>query len=558
MSQKQRLNPVDLVMMWHRALAIVEEAAHHLLHSAFSSTVREAYDFGVVLLDAEARLLAQATIGHHMFSVCLPHTATQMLQRIPPQQLGPGDVLLTNDPWIGTGHLNDLSLLRPVFYQERLVGYLGSVAHYNDIGGGTSPSTMRQVYEEGLRLPPMKLVRNHAIDQNILDIFSANVRGPEEALGDLYTQLSGLEAADKAVQQFLKRHRLPDLEELATEIIGRTEEAMRSRIRDLLPGGVYRGEIKTDGYEEPLQIKAAITVEDDQIVVDYAGSSNQINRGINSSLPYTFAYTVFALKCVLDPTFPNNHGAYAPIDVRAPAGSFLNSTPPAPVRIRGRTGQYLPGVIFSTLAQAVPERVMGESGQPMWWTQAYFSNDQDKPVAYGFFTNGGQGGRNGKDGLACLAFPSPIATIPVEVVEQESPLLVREKKLRPDSGGAGRYRGGLGQRVVLEARGDVTLALSNERTRFQARGVLGGCPGAVGKVLHGEEQVPGKVQLELRPGEQVTLLLPGGGGYGAPEERDASRIEQDIRNGYVTIEGAQRDYGYVSDTTGKRNHTNPE
>jgi len=539
------LDVVDLTVMWQQLVACADEAGYRLMRSSFSNEVREAFDFACVLLDRQGRLLVQSATGHHMFASCLPHTAAALFAHFPPATLSPDDILLTNDPWLGTGHLNDMTMVKPLFHRDQIVAFAGSVAHYTDVGGIISSVGARQVYEEGLRIPPIKLVKAGRLNHDLVNLLSANVRMPDRTLGDMRAQMTVLSLLDQRVADFLRSWGLSDLDRLTEEVVTRSRAAITKRIRELIPEGTYSAESFTDGFEEPLRIRVTVAVFDGRIAVDYGGSSPQADRAINSTQVYTAAYTNFALKCILGPDIPNNYGCYAPITVTVPEGSFLNCRPPAPVRIRGRTGQYIPGVIFKALAAAAPGRVMAPGGQPMWWLQFYFAGQDGQPVAHPLFLNGGQGARPSKDGIACLAFPSPIATIPVEALEAEVPVLVREKTLRTDSGGPGRYRGGLGQQVTLESRADgVTLVLNNERVRCPAEGLLGGLPGAAGQNLLNGQEIPGKTQTLLNRGDRVTLCLPGGGGFLPPTERDAQAVERDLRDGLISANQAREAYGY--------------
>lgn len=532
----REFDPVLLELLWTRLASSVDEAAAALLRTSFSTIVRESHDFACVLADAQGRSLVQATDGVPSFLCTVPRTMRHFLDEYPAETLAPGDVLLTNDIWMGTGHLPDITVARPVFRQGRLVAFAGSAAHAPDIGGRIRTAESREVFEEGLQIPPLKAVRAGVLDDTFARMLRKNTRVPDQVMGDLFAQFTALELMERRLLALMDEYGLDDLEALALEIQSRSERAMRAAIREV-PDGTYRGEVLTDGLAQPIRLVLALHKRGDGIVADYTGTDAQVPRGINVCLSYTFAYTAFALKAALCPEVPNNEGAFRPVTVEAPPGCILNSTPPAAGANRALTGHFLPPLILSALAQAIPERVIAGVGSPLWSLNFAGQRADGSTTANHFFMNGGYGASALRDGPNVLSWPSNVSAAPVEMIEQHNPFRVRHRRLRVGTGGRGRHRGGTGQEWLFENRaaGPVAVTFMAERTRIEAAapGLAGGEAGTPGAVLVNGVAVDPKRQHILEPGDTVELRTPGGGGFGPPAERDPAAIAADIEDGFV-------------------------
>jgi N-methylhydantoinase B len=541
-----RFDPVTLQILWSRLISIADEAAAALLRTSFSTIVRESNDFATVLMDANGASLAENSIGIPSFVGLLPRTLAQMLAQHPAEELRPGDVLMTNDPWLGTGHLLDITTAAPIFRRGRLVGFAGSTSHMPDIGGVLWSADCTEVFEEGLHVPPVKyLVEGHE-NRDVARFLRANVRVPDQVMGDLAAQVTANAVCARRVAEFLDDTGLNDLSNLSAELQDRADRAMRAAIR-ALPDGTWRGTVMADGYEEQeTRIECAVTVEGDRLAVDYEGTSPQIARGLNSVMNYTYAYTVYPLKCALDPLTPRNEGSYRAVTVTAPEGSILNPRRPAPVNARHLTGLFLSGAIYKCLAQVVPDRVVADSASPSprpVYTGAHPSGGRFSGVLFG---SGGMGASGGGDGLSTTAFPTNSGSGSIEAFEAGAPVLVWRKDLLPDSGGAGRFRGGLGQEVEIElvTEEPARLSLISDRMKYPAEGLAGAAPGAPAMVRLADGRVPHpKSRTTLAPGDRLLMHYGGGGGFGDPRERDPAALARDIEDGYVTPEGARRDYG---------------
>lgn len=536
-----KFNAVTLEMLWTRLISIVDEAAAALVRTSFSTIVRESNDFACVLTDARGRSLAQATDSIPSFIGTVPRTIRHFLKEFPLETLEPGDVLITNDIWLGTGHLPDITCAKPIFLKRKLVGFAGSVAHAPDIGGKMRSADAREVFEEGLQIPVMKVIRRGRIDATFERFVRKNVRVPDQVMGDLWAQFTALHLIENRVLSVLAEHKLSSLTELADEIHRRSEAAMRAAIREV-PNGIYHHRAVCDGFEKPIELKMAMTVSDDDIAIDFAGSAAQVPRSINVCLAYTIAYTSYGVKAVLSPNIPNNEGVLRPITITAPEGSILNSTPPAAGGARALMGHFLPMMVITALAKAMPEKVVATIGSPLWCINLSGvrrdANNENKSFTNLFFMNGGFGAAHDRDGANVLSWPSNISSTPVEMIEQLSPLRVKHRRFRTDTGGRGRYRGGTGQEILFENRSEspITVAFLAERTRAETApsGIAGGEAGAPGEVLINGQRADPKVQHVIDVGSTIELKTPGGGGYGSALQRDALHIEADRVDGYVS------------------------
>jgi N-methylhydantoinase B len=526
---------VALEICWSRLIGVVNEQATALQRTSFTSIVREAGDLSAGVFDRRGLMVAQAVTGTpgHINSMAL--AMKHVLQAHPLETLQPGDVLITNDPWKTSGHLNDVTICSPVFRGDDCVGFFASTCHTADIGGHVFSAEAREVYEEGLFIPIMKLYEGGRPNESLLAIIRSNVRLPDMVLGDFHAQIAGGAVGGERLLEFMAEFGLTRLEPLADAIIGRTERAMREAIRALRPG-VYESAITSDGFDEPITIRVRCEVRGDELLIDYAGSSPASRRGINVVMNYTEAYTTYGVKVIVSPDVPNNEGAFRPLRITAPAGSILNVPHPAPVAARHVIGHFLPHVVAGALGQALPDRVMAEGSANIWGVQVAGRDGAGRPFTHVFFASGGTGARPTRDGLNATAFPSGVLGTPVEVLETIAPLLIERKELRGDSGGAGRYRGGLGQTIAFRVRTaePFTCSVLCDRTRTPARGFLGGEPGALGEVLiDGAAPANPKAEHLAGPGAVIELHLPGGGGYGPASERDPELVGRDVREGYL-------------------------
>jgi N-methylhydantoinase B len=532
-----RFDAVTLEVIWTRLVSVVDEAAAALVRSSFSTLVRESYDFSCIITDKHGRCLGQATDSIPSFIGTLPKTVRHFLDHFPVESLRPGDVLITNDPWMGTGHLPDLTVAKPLFRDGKLVGFAASTTHSPDMGGRTGTADIRDVFEEGFQVPMLKLMDAGKVDQTFITLLRKNVRVPDQVVGDLWAQVSALELMERRLFSLMSDYALDELEGLADEILDRSEAAMREAIRKF-PDGTYRYELQTDGVIEPVTIHIAIKVDGDHIEVNYDGTSPQVDRAINVALCYTYAQTVYGLKCILAPDMLNNDGALRPFDVQAPEGSILNHTYPASGQTRTLVGHFLPFAVFGALSAAVPERVAAGPGSPLWSLQASGVNDKGETYVNKFFFNGGTGGTAQRDGYNVLSWPSNISCVPVEMMEQQSNFHVLHKRLREGSAGLGAHRGGLGQETLLEYRSDrpVVVGFHAERTLIAPPGINGGDDGKTGVLeINGQSLTPSqqKVQHVIRSGDRIHMKTPGGGGFGPKIERSADLIERDRQGHYA-------------------------
>jgi len=528
---------VTLEVIWTRLISVVDEAAAALVRTSFSTLVRESYDFSCIVTDREGRCLGQATDSIPSFIGTLPKTVRHFLEHFPAETLKPGDVLITNDPWMGTGHLPDLTVAKPLFRDGVLIGFAASTTHSPDMGGRTGTTDIRDVFEEGLQVPMLKLIDAGRIDQTFIAMLRKNVRVPDLVVGDLFAQVSALELVEKRLFDLMRDYELDGLDSLADEILMRSEAAMRAAI-GAFADGTYDYTLKTDGLIEPVTIQIRVTVDGDSVLVDYAGTSPQVDRALNVALCYTYAQTVYGLKCILAPDLPNNDGALAPISVTAPEGSILNHTYPASGQTRTLVGHFLPFAVFGAMSAATPDRVAAGPGSPLWSMQASGVDDHGRTYVNKFFFNGGTGGTSRRDGYNVLSWPSNISCVPIEMMEQQSNFRVLHKRLRIGSSGVGRYRGGLGQECLLEYGGErpVVVGFHAERTLHAPPGLCGGedgVPGILevnGRALEPHEQ---KVQHVIRKGDRIHMKTPGGAGFGPGVAREQGLIACDAREGYV-------------------------
>jgi N-methylhydantoinase B len=564
--QDADLSLIQKQIVWNRLIAAAEEQAQTLMHTAFSTTVTDAGDLAGGVFDTEGRMLAQAVTGTPGHVNSMANAVRHFLDKYPAETMGAGDHFLTNDPWMTSGHLHDLTLVSPIVREDRTVALIACTCHVGDIGGRGFGPDGREIFEEGLYIPILPLFRRGRLNGDLMEIIRGNVRNPTEIEGDIFSYVASNEEGGRRVAGLMAEFGLQSLDEMAAFILANSRDATTREIAKL-PRGTYSNSLRTDGYDRPLDLCATMTIAEDHILVDLTGTSAASPYGINVVMNYTMAYAVFGLKCIIAPDIPNNAGSLEPFRVTAPDGIILNAQRPSPVAARHVTGQFLPDLIFGCLHQAIPGRVPAEGSAANWQPQfrggiaaldtavvdAEQYNDLASFDAITFHV-GGTGARPNEDGLSATAFPSGVRNMPVEITESRAPVIFWRKEYRPDSGGAGRFRGGFGQIMEFGSADDVPFAILAmfDRVKNPARGREGGDDGAPGRVaLASGAGLRTKGHQTIPPGDRLLLELPGGGGYGDPHGREAERIAADVRNGLVSPEAARDLYGAVIDADGR-------
>lgn len=558
---------VTLTIQWDRLVSIVDEIFLSLIRTSFSTIVREAYDLCCSIFDRQGLLLAQATQSAPSFLGTLPQTMQHFIQRFPPETLHPGDVLITNDPWMGTGHVYDISVIRPVFRGDTLVAFTGTVTHLPDIGGLGFSAVAREVYEEGLRIPPMKLAEAGRLNETLLTLIRENVRVPEQTLGDIHANIAANQTGARLLVELMDEYGLESFDAVSAAICSRSEAAIRQEILHL-PDGHYAHQFRLEGFDSAITVACTVEIRGDEVHIDFTGTDATVPAGINVPFCYTYAFCAYAIKCITTPTLPNNDGSFRPVHVTAPVGCILNAQPPAATGGRHAVGHFVPFAVWGALTEVVPARLAAETG--LMNVINFAGRDlQGKPFSNICFSSGGFGARAAKDGLHTTMGPSNVAVTSVEALESTTGILVGSKELRTDSGGPGQFRGGLGQRMTFQNRSTspIVVACFGNRTSFPAAGYLGARPGALREFRIEDQPVHPKGRHILYPGEQVllpgqtlTLLDAGAGGFGDPSMRRVEDVVADVRAGYVSPEAALRDYGVEVDTTlwvGKRVTASP-
>ena len=520
MSHAQRLSELNRQIMWHRLIAVVEEQAQSLIRTAFSPIVRECGDVSAGVFDIQGRMLAQAVTGTPGHINSMAASVKHFIRHFPIETMRSGDVYVMNDPWLGTGHLNDFVVTTPVFHRDRLLAIFSCTSHLTDIGGlGFGPDGT-DVYMEGLSVPFLRLFDQGRLNETLIAILKQNSRLPVDAEGDVYSLANCNEIGGRRLIEMMDEFHVDTLDSLAEHILAASQAAVLERIR-ALPRGTFHYSMMVDGYEEPIRLAAALTIGAQSIEVDFTGTSPASRRGINVPLIYTTAYTVFGLTCAIAPEIPSNAGSLAPFRVTAPEGTILNALRPAPVSARHVIGQMMPDVVFGCLSHVLPERVPVE-GTSCLWNMMFRGRGAD-PFSITVVTNGGTGARPNKDGLSATAYPSGVKGSPIETVEAATPLLFWKKELRAGSGGNGRFRGGNGLEMEIENRSNdpVELLAAFDRLHYPARGRNGGGNGARGEIYlkDSARALAGKGLQEVPPGTRLVVRTPGGGGIGSPSER---------------------------------------
>ncbi|MCF3935787.1 hydantoinase B/oxoprolinase family protein [Acuticoccus sp. M5D2P5] len=538
----ERFDAVDLSILWERLVSITDEGATALIRTSFSTLVREGFDLSILIFDAAGRMIAQSTKCIPVFIGTAPVTLSHMLMKFG-GKLKPGDVVVSNDPTIGTGHMYDLAVMRPIFRNGEIAGYAMSITHLPDIGGMGFSVSAREIYHEGLRLPILKLVKEGVLDEDIVELIRLNVRVSDQVMGDIHASIAASAVVARQVLDFMEEYDLASLTPLADEILAQTEAAVRTALA-ALPDAEYTSETDVEAHEEVRTLKCRINKAGESLTIDFEGTGPCVGAGINVPFPYTRSMALYAIKCLTTPDIPNNDGSTVPITVTAPVGSILNAVPPAASAGRHTIGHFVVPLIYAAMAEIVPDRVTAASGLTDIMTiQGRHADGSELSATY--FAAGGFGGLDGLDGRQTTPGSSNIGTTPIEVFEPLSGLLVEKKALRPDSGGAGQFRGGAGQTIVLRnATGHpMTVFSMANRTQFPAEGLFGGKAGALREHLIDGEPVSGQGRHTLMPDGRLTLNQAGGGGYGPPAKRPTAAVRADLEAGFLSPDGAARAYG---------------
>jgi len=551
----QKFDPITLEILWRRLISVVDEADSTVARTAFSSLLRDAHDYTCMFTDRKGRELAQGTFATPGQSGAMALGIKNIVNKLVAAGCRSGDVFITNDPWALAGHLNDICVISPIFYQGQLTSFTACVFHHSDIGGRVA-SDNHDVFEEGLFIPLVKLEDAGVLNEAVVEMIRWNVRTPEEVIGDIRSQIAANHVCAEKICQTLDEYKLDSLDDLADEIIGRTEISMREAI-EKVPDDVYsaQGIIEQMEGKEDLIIKIAVQIDGSDIVVDLDGSSPQVDWGGNVVFNFTYAYVFMAMKSMFDPDIPNNDGCTAPISMKAPEGSVVNCRFPAAVAARMQIGHFITEIIYRALARVLPDRVIaGSGGTPATMNVFYGRRNDGKPWHSVIIRGGGMGASSSNDGYYDYIFPANGANTPVEILESDTPLIVEKRELLVDSGGPGRMKGGSGRRVVFRAPDDeyaptppVNLGIQSGRFKYPSEGLFGGGYGSKSRFLI--NGIPGNPYglTQFGPGDVVTMDAAGGGGYGDPLERDPELVEMDVIDGYVSVEKAGENYGVVID-----------
>ncbi|MEM9060978.1 MAG: hydantoinase B/oxoprolinase family protein [Pseudomonadota bacterium] len=546
---------IDYQIMWNRLIAVVEEQATTLIRTAFSTSVREAGDLSAGLFDVRGRMMAQAVTGTPGHVNAMAESVTHFVREIGRQNIFEGDVFITNDPWLGTGHLHDITVVSPTFRDGRHIGFFACTAHVVDIGGRGFGPDGNEVFEEGLQIPIMKFAERGEVDRTLVAMIRANTREPDPVIGDIYSLAACNEAGDRRLQDMMGEFRIDDLEGLSDFIMETSRDATLKCIA-ALPDGDYSNDMQVDGYDVPVHMAVRLSVQGTALKADFAGTSGPSRFGVNVPMVYTRAYACYGLKCAVAPEVPNNTGSLEPFEITAPDGCILAARRPAPVSTRHVLGHLVPDVVLGALHKCLPKTVPAEGASALWNIQiSARPTDPDSGLANRevlMFNSGGTGARPKTDGLSATAFPSGVSTMSVEATEHVGPIVVWRKDLREGSGGAGEFRGGLGQTIEIEPRRgyDFYFNAMFDRIRNPARGRNGGASGRAGSVaLSDGTQLAGKGRQKVPNGSRLVLGLPGGGGYGAPQDRPRAHVRADLDAGYITEDQASTDYGLSGDET---------
>ena len=546
------LNTVTKQVMWNRLISVVEEQAQALIRTAFSTSVREAGDLSAGVYDEKGRMLAQAVTGTPGHVNAMAASVAHFIREIGVENMFEGDVYLTNDPWKGTGHLHDITVVSPSFFDGKLIGFFAATSHVVDIGGRGFGADAASVYEEGLYIPIMKLIDRNDVNQSLVNLIRANVREPDQVVGDIFALATCNGIGHDRLVEMMVEFSLEDLREISAFILENSKRATLERISSLQKGASI-GKLTIDGYDNPIQLQANLEIQDQKVICDFTGSSGLDKKGINVPLVYTQAYACYALKCAIAPEIPNNAASLAPFEITAPENCILNALHPAPVALRHVVGQLIPDTVYNALDQILPETVPAEGSSTLCNFQLSLRPRTDQTPPLGArrgevltFNSGGAGARPTKDGLSATAFPSGVMTMPVEATEHAGPVIIWRKELKPDSGGVGKFRGGLGQFMdvgALEGH-EFDFQAMFDRVNHPAKGRQGGGEGAATVIVRDNgEKMRGKGKQFVPHGQRVCLEFPGGAGYGQVGERSKDKIRDDFAKGYISKEQALTQYG---------------
>jgi N-methylhydantoinase B len=539
-------------VMWNRLISVVEEQAQALVRTAFSTSVREAGDLSAGVYDVKGRMLAQAVTGTPGHVNAMAESVGHFIRRIGSQNMFEGDVYITNDPWEGTGHLHDITVVTPSFHQGKHVGFFACTAHIVDIGGRGFGADANSVYEEGLYIPIMKFADRGEVDKTLVKIIRGNVREPDQLVGDVYALATCNQVGHRRLIDMMVEFKLDDLVDIAEFILENSRRATIERIA-ALPRQTASGSMTIDGYDKPIDLKVKVTIHENRIVCDFTGTSGLDKKGINVPLVYTKAYACYALKCAIAPEISNNAASLAPFEVEAPVNSIVNAVHPAPVALRHVIGHFIPDTVYDALDKILPNTVPAEGAGCLCNFQVSLRPRTDAPAPNTAvrsevltFNSGGAGARPSLDGLNATAFPSGVMTMPIEATENAGPVIIWRKELRPDSGGAGKYRGGLGQFMEVGAveGHEFDFQAMFDRVDHPARGRQGGAGGAPTTIARSDnEKMKGKGKQFVPHGRRVLLAFPGGAGFGSAKDRDPALVKRDLARGYISRDVAIRDYG---------------
>jgi N-methylhydantoinase B len=554
------IGEIEIQILWNRLLSVVEEQAQTLVRTAFSTAAREAGDISAGVFDMKGRMLAQAVTGTPGHINSMARSVVHFLDAFPAATLKDGDILITNDPWKGTGHLFDLTVVTPIFLDGRAVALFACTTHVVDIGGLGVSAEGRQIYHEGLYIPLMHLAREGRMNEDLLGMVRANVREPVQVVGDIYALVACNETGGHRLVEMMREFGLADLDHLGEEVISRSRRAMADVIAKL-PQGSWSASMTIDGFEAPVTLAATLTIAGDRVLVDYSGTSGLSRYAINCPICYTEAYTSFGVKAALAPWIPNNTGTLDAVIVTAPENTIVNAPHPAAVYARSVIGHMLPDVVYGCLDQALPETVPAEGTSSLWnlsLLAGHGLTGTEGSAVRAFnvttFHSGGAGARPRQDGLSATPFPSGVRNVPVEITEAITPLVVWRKELRRGSGGPGRQRGGLGQRMEIANRDEAAFGIQArfERGEYPARGRHGGAAGARGTLSLGSGTSLKVKGFQVIPaGDRLIVEMPGGGGYGDPFERDPALVARDVHYGLIDPGQAEADYGVVLGAAGE-------
>ncbi|MEJ6747237.1 MAG: hydantoinase B/oxoprolinase family protein [Yoonia sp.] len=547
------VSTIDYQIMWNRLIAVVEEQATTLIRTAFSTSVREAGDLSAGLFDARGRMIAQAVTGTPGHVNAMAESVSHFMREIGPDDIFEDDVYITNDPWMGTGHLHDITVVSPSFRAGQLIGFFACTAHVVDIGGRGFGPDASEVYEEGLLIPIMKFATRGEVSKDLIGMVRANVREPVQVVGDMYSLAACNAAGDRRLHTMMTEFAIVDLVGLSDFIIDTSRAATHAAIAGV-PDGSYANQMTVDGYDAPVLMAITLDVAGDRIKADFAGTSGMSTFGVNVPEVYTRAYACYGLKCAIAPEVPNNTGSLEPFEITAPDGCILAARRPAPVSVRHVLGHLIPDVVFGALHQAMPATVPAEGSSALWNVQISgrpCDPDSGLPSAEVLtFNSGGTGARPNFDGLSATAFPSGVSTMSVEATEHVGPVTIWRKELRSGSGGAGTTRGGFGQIIEIEPRAgyDFYFNAMFDRVDHPARGREGGGAGEAGRVaLADGTKLRSKGRQLIKSGQRLRLSLPGGGGYGDPANRAPALVAADLAAGLISSQDAKADYGYGAD-----------